>query len=195
MEVRSPHFVAYSDAGISEAQRILSEFEEIRSVFRGVFPSIRVDASKPMILLVLRDEESMKRFAPREFEGKNPKRPSGLYLSSSDRDYAMVRLDASHQAEQPYFVVFHEYTHGILHQNFASFPAWLDEGIADFYGATEIQSDRVLVGKVPRGRLETMRNHVFLPLETLLSVNHESPYYREGDKSGVFYSQSWALVH
>ena len=193
--VRSPHFVAYSDAGISEVHGILREFEEIRGVFRGVFPGLRVDTPKPVILLVFRDEDSMKRLIPGEFEGKNPKRSSGVYVSCSDRNYAIVRLDAPHQAEQPYFVVFHEYTHGIVHLNFPSLPTWLDEGIADFYGATEIRSDRVLVGKVPLGRLETMRNSAFLPLETLLTVNSTSPHYREGDKTGVFYSQSWALVH
>ncbi len=195
VEVKSPHFVAYSDAGEAEARRALKGFEGIRSVFSQVFPGIRVDPPKPMIVLVVEDEASMKRFLPEEFEGKDPKRPAGVFVSGPDRNYAILRLDVDHQMDQPYFVLFHEYTHSIVHQNFPSLPTWLDEGIADFYGATEIKSGHVLVGRVPVGRLILLQGPFCLPLETLLTVTHDSPYYHEGAKTGIFYAQSWAFVH
>ena len=194
VELKSPHFVAYSDAGEAEAREILLEFEEIRAVFLKVFPGLRVDAPKPMILIAVRDQDSMKQFLPREFVGRTPNPLAGQYYSCFDRNYAILRLDIPH-GDQPYFTLFHEYTHGILHLNFPGLPVWLDEGLADFYGATQIQADQVLIGRVPRGRLDTLRNSTLLPLETLLSVTHDSPHYRESDKSGVFYSQSWAMVH
>jgi tetratricopeptide (TPR) repeat protein len=137
----------------------------------------------------------MKRFVPKEFEGRNPKRNAGLFYAGPDRNYAILRMDATTRSDQPFEVLFHEFTHGILRLNFPSIPTWLDEGIADFYGATEIRKDRVLIGKVPLGRLETLRTGTLLPLETLLRVTQDSPHYREGDKSGQFYAQSWALVH
>ena len=37
-----------------------------------------------------------------------------------------------------YALVFHEYTHSILHMNARWLPTWLDEGMAEFYGYTEI---------------------------------------------------------
>ena len=40
-----------------------------------------------------------------------------------------------------------------------------------------------------------LKTSVHLPLETLLTVNHLSPHYREGEKKGIFYAQSWAFVH
>jgi len=195
VEVRSAHFVAYSDAGEAEARRALKGFEGIRSVFQGIFPGIRVDPPKPMIILVVEDQASMKRLLPREFEGRDPKSPSGIFASGPDRNYALLRLDVDQQADQPYFVLFHEYTHSIVHQNFPALPTWLDEGLADFYGATEIQSDRVLLGRVPTGRLARLRQGDALPLETLLQVTQASPHYREGEKTGMFYAQSWAFVH
>lgn len=195
VEVKSPHFVAYSDAGEVEARKALKGFEAIRSVFQEVLPGIRVDPPKPMILLVVRNEASMKRFLPRDFEGKDASRPAGYFLPSADRDYALLRLDVGHHADQPYFVLFHEYTHGIVHLNFPALPVWLDEGLADFYGATEITSDQVGLGQVPAGRLARLRRGPLLPLETLLTVNHRSPEYQERDKFGMFYAQSWAFVH
>jgi tetratricopeptide (TPR) repeat protein len=194
-EVKSPHFMAYSNAGESEARNVLKGFEGIRSVFQQAFPGLRVDPPKPMVVLVLENEAIMKRFLPGEFEGKDPARPAGYFISAADRNYAILRLDVDHQIDQPYFVLFHEYTHSIVHQNFAAMPTWLDEGIADFYGATEIRSDQVFLGRIPMGRLATLRESARLPLPTLLMVTHDSPHYREGEKTGMFYAQSWALVH
>jgi tetratricopeptide (TPR) repeat protein len=195
VEVKSPHFVAYSDAGEAEARKALMGFEGIRSVFGTAFHGIRVDPPKPMVVIVVADEASMKRFLPEHFQGKDPSRPAGVFVMRPDRNYAILRLDIDYQDDQPYFVLFHEYTHSIVHQNFPSLPTWLDEGIADFYGATQIQSDHVFIGRVPRGRLDLLRSSVRLPLETLLTVTQDSPHYREGEKTGIFYAQSWAFAH
>ncbi|GLH71863.1 hypothetical protein GETHLI_03650 [Geothrix limicola] len=195
VEVKSPHFIAYSDAGEGEARDAVKGFEGIRSVFDTLFPGLRVDPPKPMILLVTEDEASMKRFMPEGWEGKDPTRPAGVFVQGQDRHYAILRLDVNQQVDQPYYVLFHEYTHSIVHQNFPRLPVWLDEGLADFYGATEIRSERVYLGRVPEGRLLKLRHSVRLPLETLLTVTHDSPHYREGEKTGIFYAQSWAFVH
>src|SRR4029079_6628043 len=34
-----------------------------------------------------------------------------------------------------------------------------------------------------------------LPLSQLFAVGTNSPHYNEGDKAGIFYGESWALVH
>jgi tetratricopeptide (TPR) repeat protein len=194
--MRSPHFQAYGDARPDDVRDVLRAFEEIRVLFKQVFPSIRVDPPRPMILLVTRDEASMKRFVPRMFEGSNPMRPSGLFLGTQDRAYAIVRMDAiSQRDDQGMTSIFHEYTHSVLHLNFPNMPVWLDEGFADFYGATEFKGDNVLIGRVSEGRLAYLRRQSLLPLETLLTVTHDSPDYQEGSRAGIFYSESWALVH
>ena len=195
VEVRSPHFTAYSNAGDAEARKALLGFEAIRSVFDRVIPGLRVDPPKPMILLVVEDEAAMKRLYPKPFEGRDPARPAGVFMAGAERNYAILRLDVDHQADQPYFVLFHEYTHSIVHQNFPALPTWLDEGIADFYGSTEIRSNQVFIGRVPLGRLQRLRQSVRLPMETLLTVTQDSPQYQEGQQTGIFYAQSWAFVH
>ena len=195
VELRSPHFTVYSNAGEAEARTALLGFEGIRSVFDKVIPGLRVDPPKPMLIVVVEDEAAMKRLFPKFFTGQDPSRPAGVFIGGAERNYAILRLDVDHQADQPYFVLFHEYTHSIVHQNFPALPTWLDEGIADFYGATQIRADQVFIGRVPRGRLQKLRSSVRLPMETLLTVTHDSPHYQEGEKTGIFYAQSWALVH
>jgi len=194
IEVRSPHFVAYSDAGEAEARRTLEGFEGIRSVFSKVLPGINVDLHKPVVVIVAENEASMRRFVPDQFAGKDPKRSSGLYQRGRERDLAIVRLDAGHQEDQPFAVVFHEYTHAIVHNNFSALPTWLDEGIAEFYGSTEIRSKRVYLGRIPYHHLDLLRRGR-MPLKALLQVNHDSPEYKEGSKANQFYAQSWAMVH
>lgn len=195
VEVRSPHFMAISDAGASDAREILRQFEEIRVVFRSVFPKLRVDGGQPMVILALEDADSMKAFTPEGFQGSNAKRPAGVYFHRQDRDYALLRLDVYRSADQPFFALYHEYTHGIVRLNFASLPTWLNEGLADFYGATEIGASEIRIGKVPLARLNLLRQSGFLDLEELLQVDQRSPHYREGDKASIFYAESWALVH
>ncbi|WP_257304686.1 DUF1570 domain-containing protein [Geothrix campi] len=194
LEVRSPHFIAYSEASEAEAREVLRGFEAMRSVFSVVLPGLQVDLHRPMIILVSRDAESMRRFVPRQFEGKDPKRPGGLFWQGQERNYALVRMDVNLQDDQPFFVVFHEYTHCVVHQNFPELPAWFDEGIADFYGATQVRTKDVFLGRVPLGHLRTLQG-VRMPLEGLLTVTRDSPYYQEGSKANIFYAQSWALVH
>jgi tetratricopeptide (TPR) repeat protein len=36
---------------------------------------------------------------------------------------------------------------------------------------------------------------MLIPLDRLFAVNHDSPEYNEQDRQGVFYAESWALVH
>lgn len=195
VEVRSPHYSAVSNAGEAEARAALRQFEAIREVFRKVLPEARTETGRPLTLVVLQDETSMRRFAPGPFEGQDPSRPAGRFLRSQDMDFAILRLDVQHQDRQPYFTLYHEFAHGIIHGNLGHVPAWLDEGIADFYGATEIRRDRVRIGQVPEARLDRLRRSALLPAEVFFTVDRDSPHYRQAGKTSLFYAQSWAAVH
>src|SRR5262249_52372862 len=43
--------------------------------------------------------------------------------------------------------------------------------------------------------LHLLRTQDLLPLTTVLAIDTNSPHYNEQDQSGVFYGESWALVH
>jgi Flp pilus assembly protein TadD len=51
------------------------------------------------------------------------------------------------------------------------------------------------VGEAVPSHLQTLRNGKLLDLKTLLAVEYDSPYYRDKDKLGMFYAESWALAH
>ena len=50
------------------------------------------------------------------------------------------------------------------------------------------------LGRVKEEHVFDLRER-FIPLTELLAVDHRSPLYNEGERRGVFYAESWALVH
>src|SRR5215472_7305644 len=102
VEVRSPHFTVSSNAGEKEARRIANQFEEIRSVFQTAFTSFRLDFGKPLIIIAVKNEDSLKILLPDYYVTKDRTRLAGMYLARFDRNFALLRTDVSGSAENPY---------------------------------------------------------------------------------------------
>jgi uncharacterized protein DUF1570 len=193
IEVRSPHFVVTSNAGEKEARRIADQFEQIRGLFHAAFTNLRVDPAEPVLILAAKNENTMKMLLPEEWEVKGHVHPSGVYQQGEDKHYVVLRLDS--EGENPYHALYHEYTHALLHLNFAALPLWLDEGLAEFYGNSRLGEKESKVGTIDRAHLYILGQNRLLPIETLLNVEQGSPYYNEANRASVFYAESWALVH
>ena len=74
-------------------------------------------------------------------------------------------------------------------------PPWLNEGLAELYSSLEPRGAKILVGQVIPARLQALRSDPWIPLSVLLTVDHQSPDYNERSRAGMFYAESWALVH
>jgi len=193
IEVRSPHFVVSSNAGEKEARRVADQFEQIRTLFHTAFPNLRVDPAQPVLILAAKNESTMKMLLPEEWEVKGHVHPAGLYQQGEDKHYVVLRLDS--EGENPYHTLYHEYTHALLHLNFAALPLWLDEGLAEFYGNSRLGEKESRVGTIDQSHLYILGQNKLLPIETLLNVEQASAYYNEANQASVFYAESWALVH
>jgi len=193
IEVRTPHFVVSSNAGEKEARRVADQFEQIRALFHTAFPNLRVDPAEPVLILAAKNENTMKMLLPEEWEVKGHVHPAGLYQQGEDKHYVILQLDSA--GENPYHALYHEYTHTLLHLNFAALPLWLDEGLAEFYGNSRLGEKESQVGRIDQAHLYILGQNKPLPIETLLNVAQGSPYYSEANRASVFYAESWALVH
>lgn len=192
VEVKSANFVVASNAGEKQARRAAGQFERIRTVFQKGL-NVRVDPGKPFIVIAVRDEKSLKEILPRFYERKDLMHPAGVFQAGREKHYVAMRMDAP--GEQPYHTVYHEYVHMIVNLNFQSLPAWLNEGLAEFYGNSVIEDKQVGVGRPGLWSLRLLQQNKLLPLATLLALDHFSPHYNERDKVSIFYAQSWALTH
>jgi tetratricopeptide (TPR) repeat protein len=193
LEVRSPHFLVVSNGNEQQAQRVADQFERIRAVFHMVFPNLRVDPSAPIIVIAARNEKTFEPLLPKAMLAKGAARAAGLFQSGPEKNYVLLQLNAS--GENPYHVLYHEYTHLLLHQSPVALPPWIDEGLAEFYGNTVIMDKTVELGRPDSGHVQLLRQTTLLPLPTLFAVTHDSPYYNEHNKASLFYAESWALVH
>jgi Tfp pilus assembly protein PilF len=190
-EVRSPHFRVLTDGTDKDARRVAREFEQMRVALDEIFPNIRLDSGTPLLVVAARDEDSMKELSPGMWKEKGVKF-AGYFHHGWDKEFAVVQLNQ----DQPgsYQVVYHEYVHSIMHLNLRWLPVWLDEGLADFYGNTQFESKRLVVG-APVRRIAVIRGQTLIPLETLFAVTRASPYFHDEDKIQKFYAESWALTH
>ncbi len=192
LEVQSPHFVVLTDTNEKQARRIAGQFEHMRAVFHLIMPHASDDAGAPIIVVALKDKKGFQSLEPAAYLAKNQLDLAGLFVSSPDKNYILLRLDA--QGENPFSTVYHEYTHYMMRKA-TWIPLWFNEGLAEFYQNTEIRDKDVVLGQPSQDDILYLRQNRLLPLTTLLAVDHSSPYYHDEQKGSVFYAESWALTH
>jgi len=192
VEVRSPHFTVYSNAGQKQAQRVAEQFEQIRAMFAKAFPNVKVDPGQPMYILAAKNEKTLKTLLPGFWERKGQAHPVGLFVPGQEKNYAALRLDT--QGDNPFQTIYHEYVHLLVRLNYQGLPTWLNEGLAEFWANTIIGDKTVRTGRPDENHILLLRESKLLPIEVLLKVDHGSPYYNEANKVSIFYAQSWALV-
>jgi tetratricopeptide (TPR) repeat protein len=193
VEVRSAHFVVSSNAGETEARQIAEQFEQIRRVFHSAFARLRVDPPQAVAIVAARDETTMKMLTPDEWEGEGHVHPAGVFHSDGEKDYVVMRLDAP--GTSAFHTIYHEYTHALLHMNYSRVPLWLSEGLAEFFGNSTLGPQGARTGTADKSHLYILGKNEWLPIEALLEVEENSPYYNEENPASIFYAESWAMVH
>jgi tetratricopeptide (TPR) repeat protein len=191
LRARSPNFLIYSNTSKRKTTEIGLGFERFRSVFLRLKPGARQRSDLPTTIFIFKDQES---YEP--------------YLSTpADRDRAivgqfqqnrfgdMMSVNAYPRQGDALPIVYHEYVHSLVAQNLPGSPLWFNEGLAEYFRTFHLHRDKVEIGRFVLEHLLWLRNHSFMPLARLVEIDHSSPEYREGDRVGGFYAQSWLMVH
>jgi tetratricopeptide (TPR) repeat protein len=192
VEVRSPNFIVVSNAGEKQARKTATQFEQIRTLFRSSLAAAGGHPTPIITIVAVKDEKSMSELLP-EYWTKGHTHPAGWFAYRMDQFYIVVELDA--QGTNPYETVYHEYYHSLTMPYFPNLPTWLSEGLADFFGNSEISGNTATMGRANPLLIEQLRQSKLIPLDVLFKVDHSSPYYNEQNKTSLFYAESWALTH
>jgi Flp pilus assembly protein TadD len=194
VEMRTPHFIVTSNDGEGTARRIAHQFEEIRLLYsKALQQGLRLDPDSPILIFAVKNEKALSQIMPEYWTEKGHMHPAGLFVAGEDQNF--IALRANGEGEFPYETIYHEYMHLIIRLNFRHFPAWLNEGFADFFGSATIMGKGGKLGQPSAARLYALSRYKLIPLDVLFKVDHRSAYYNEADKTGIFYAESWALVH
>ena len=189
--IRTNNLFVIGNADAEKLRQVAAWLEFFHSAFARVVSRNVLDSSVPTTVIVCRDDASFTPFKPL-YQGR-PANVAGYFLPGNDVNYIAISLDPSER--DPYSTAFHEYVHLHLRDNVPNAPLWLNEGLAELYGSLQFSGNDALLGVPLVPYIRILREHELLPLETLFSIDTNSPHYNEQDKTGIFYGQSWALVH
>jgi tetratricopeptide (TPR) repeat protein len=188
--VRTNHLFVIGNADPENLRRVAVWLEYFHAAFAHLVARNVIDSSVPTTVIVFRDNASFTPFKP-VYNGR-PASISGFFLPGEDVNYIALSLDPR---EDPYATAFHEYVHLHVKDNVPNAPLWLNEGLAELYEALQFSGTDAVIGMPDHNYLYILRQSEMLPLKTLFSIGTDSPHYNERDKAGIFYGESWALVH
>lgn len=180
----SKHFVVYGSGQPDSVRAYAERLEGFDGVLRR-FHGLKDDApvAHKLGVYVVGSFYEFQRFLPSQNIG-------GVYIAAPDDIFAVAIDSPDIEGEEN--VTFHEYTHHFMDQYFPySYPAWLQEGWAEYFGTTVVNGTRIEVGKVSSDRAKVLANE-WLPLETLLS---STAFTVKPTEMSAFYSEAWLLTH
>ena len=188
ISLRTQNFFMIGNGGEKEIRRVALKLEQFREVFTRLFPRMRFSTPVPTTVVVFKSHSSYAPFKPQA-------NTAGYFQAGPDVNY--ITLTSEHDLLQdPFKVIFHEYTHLLVNNTIENAPLWFNEGLAEYYSTFKITDDRkIALGTAIGNHVFLLRQSKMLPLSTLFEVDHKSPHYNESSKQGIFYAQSWALMH
>lgn len=186
---RSANFEVYATAPEWVVTGALNNLELLRAFFLETL-QVRANRPLPITLFIFGNDAHFQGYVPPSL-GKNS--PTGIMLSGTARSIIMMRL--SEQDERTMQTVRHEFVHHMFRVVNDRPPMWFEEGIASMLSTVKREQDKLVFGRPPVGLLLHAREESMLPLERLLAMNLASQSISTGEHTGIFYAQSWALLH
>ena len=188
--VRSKNFLLVGNASEKDIRQVGLRLEQFREVFALLFSNLSVNSPVPTTVVVFKSDESYRPF-------KLNANTAGYFQAGPDVNYITLELTRDPGSDRdPFTIIFHEYTHLLVRNTSGNVPLWFNEGLAEYYSTFSITDDqKVVMGRPIAGHVYRLRENKMLPLRKLFEIDHNSPYYNEGDKQSIFYAESWALIH
>ena len=182
LRITSPHFELLTDAGEKPGRQVLERLETVRHVFLesigGKPPAL------PVRVFQFSSERDFRRFEPASAV-------RGFHQGAPDRDYIAVLGTG----EEILRAVRHEYMHLLLSHGSAVLPLWLEEGTAEMYSTVELRESGALFGSPIVGHVRALKSLDWIRGDAFFAAGRNAPLLERENYAGIFYAQSWALVH
>jgi len=167
-----------TDAGEKTGRATLRRLDDIRQIF-----PTRDREPLPLRIFLFAAEKEFRGYADNAVT-------DGFYHGGGERDLIVLHGGAGLTR-----AVTHEYIHLILDRGPGPLPLWFEEGTAELYSNLDLQRGRIIAGEPIAEHLQTLGAGRWLDAVQLTAASRRSPLYNERTLAGVFYSESWALVH
>lgn len=187
---KSPNFELYSRNADKASRQLLYNLELLRGVF---LQHMKLKERRRMEVTVFyfRSEKEFQAYAAPVFSDQSSL--AGFYLGHPDR--AIISMAPAEDSDSAQRVIFHEYVHHLFRVAEYNPPMWYNEGTAEVLAGIQFDGKRVQIGLPVENRAAYLSLEQLLPLEQLFAADPTSKIYTEEKHTGVFYAQSWALLH
>jgi len=202
-EVRTEHFVVRTNAERERAVRLATDLEKYRFTV-GYLSGLntRDVPSVPVTVFAYKT-------ADQYLDATGAYGTAGFYMPRPSGPISVLSLEDGEEDWQlsGKRVLFHEYTHHILHQySPIEYPRWYDEGFAEFMATMEFDDGYALIGKPALHRVPFLKRvSDWIPSFELIDskgryMNHigtsltRDPLRGKGGRS-LQYAQGWLMVH
>ena len=183
----TPHFIIYSEGSEGSLYQFAQRLERFDALLRMLSPNAADTPSAIRLeVFMIGGASRLDRLTGNPFV-------AGFYDAKVEGSVAVVNSNTRDTEFTPEVILFHEYAHHFMFQNFAAtYPAWFVEGYAEFYGTAQIAAnDTIRLGRIPEYR-SFERTYESLPLRRLLL---SQPWDLHGLEFVTYYSDSWYLTH
>src|SRR5436190_4637198 len=93
IEIKTQNFTVASNDREGDARDIAFQFEQFREAIRLAFPWAQVQLDRPLHVIAVKGEPSLKALAPQYWEMRGGTRPASVFMTTPDAHRILVRLD------------------------------------------------------------------------------------------------------
>ncbi len=186
--VETPRFTIISQQKEKTTQEFAEEFNQFIAAIGGV---ITADESRlpPLTIVLFNREKDFQPYQPLREDGKQADWAAGMY--NRTETWGVIGLSSSDKRR----LVFHEGVHWYMSGLPYHYPIWLEEGLAEVFSTFKTKKGQAYWGEEIEESREFIQNVGTFKISDLLSIMPQDRLFTDETKVGVFYAQSWALVH
>jgi TPR repeat protein len=198
VEVTSPGFVVISNAGEREARDVAWQFEQVRFVFKTIWPWARTESGRKFVVFAVRNAVTLKGLAPQYWEQKGLK-PAAVSVSGRARDYVAIQTDVaepSNEGENPYYMAYSGYADVVLNATYSrDVPLWYSTGMSELFASSVVRKADVHVGRIVPWHLRRLHTGTVPLLKDFMTITRASRDYQDLERRRSYDAQAWALLH
>lgn len=146
----------------------------------------------PLTVVLFADEDDFEPYRPARPDGE-PQEVAGVFVSQET--WAVIGMGRALDDETTRRIIFHEGVHWYMHSLLFKTPHWLGEGLAEVFSTFEIKDGKMCWGTPIAWHILLLRRTPLIPAEQLLLAHRDDKTFNDDEKTGIYYAQSWALVH
>ena len=186
----SAHLEVLSDTGEMLARQRMEKLERFRAAIVAYQGEAAVSHLPTRLILFRNDSE----FDPVKVRHKGRSAEiDGLYIADPHQN--LIAVNAEDDERREGHVVQHEYVHLLCRAQHATWPFWLNEGIAECLSTAQVRPDHVLLGTPPKESLNALKHLRLLYVDTVMGATQRSLDGASTESMQAFYAESWLMTH